>query len=328
VTGLPRDRTETLRALSRLLPPRARAIARGLQSCLPGGNLAWGCTGGTSTAPYCYEVFLKHLAHCHAAGMSSVPSSVAEIGPGDSIGIGLAALISGADRYCGLDVVPYSFSERNERIFRELVSFFRDRTPRPSCGWPNYDPLLDERLFPSAILDDAALDRSLAPDRLDAISAALAGAPGGPIRIAYSCPWTSDASIVPESVDWIWSQSVMEHVDDVEGAYAAMHRWLKPGGFISHQVDLRSHGVSAEWNGQWGIPGWQWRVMRGRRTYLINRLPYSAHAALVRRFFEVRTELLLDADDGLPDERFRPPFDRLTARERRTSGYFVVAVKR
>ena len=52
------------------------------------------------------------------------------------------------------------------------------------------------------------------------------------------------------------------------------------------------------------------------------------HAALVRRFFEVRTELVLEEDGGLAEERFRPPFDRLDSRERRTSGYFVVAVKR
>ena len=326
--GAPREGSRTLRALAALLPPEVRQLARGIQSCLPWGSRAWGRTGGTDAAPYCYEVFLKHLTLCHEAGMASVPSSVAEIGPGDSIGIGLAALIAGAERYCGLDVVPYSLSERNHRIFGDLVAFFRDRAPNASWGWPNYDHLLDARRFPSAALPDAALRRSLAADRLEAIWAALGGRPDR-VRIEYRCPWSSAAAIEPGSVDWLWSHSVLEHVDDLEAAYAAMHRWLKPGGFMSHQVDLRSHELLPEWNGHWSVPGWRWRLMRGRRLYLINREPYSAHARLVRKHFEVRTELTLEEPGGgIAEERFRAPFDRLDPRERRTSGYFVVAVKR
>jgi SAM-dependent methyltransferase len=325
--GAPREGSRTLRALAALLPPTARQLARGIQSCLPGGSRAWRNTGGTDTAPYCYEVFLKHLTLCHEAGMRSIPSSVAEIGPGDSIGIGLAALIAGADRYSGLDVVPYSLSDRNHRIFRDLVAFFRDRKPNAACGWPRYDHLLDARLFPSAALPDGALRRSLAAERLEAISAALGGR-AERVRIEYRCPWSSAAAIEPGSVDWLWSHSVLEHVDDLEAAYAAMHRWLRPGGFTSHQIDLRSHELLPEWNGHWGVPGWQWRVMRGRRLYLINRQPFSAHARLVRRFFDVRTELTREDPGGIGEARFRPPFDRLDPRERRTSGYFVVAVKR
>jgi hypothetical protein len=106
-----------------------------------------------------------------------------------------------------------------------------------------------------------------------------------------------------------------------------MHRWLKRGGFLSHQIDLRSHELYDEWNGHWGVPQWEWRIIRGRRAYLINRLPYSAHARVIRKFFQVRTELLLEADGGIPDARFRAPFDALAPDERRTAGYFVVAVK-
>ena len=260
--------------------------------------------------------------------MPGVPKSVAEIGPGDSIGIGLAALIAGSDRYSGLDVVPYSLSRHNDRVFRTLVGFFQERKPNPSWGWPNYDHMLDGRFFPSRILDDDLLARSLDGARLEKIAAALQGRRSDPIRIAYHCPWTSSASIEPESVDWIYSHSVMEHVDDIEEAYVSMHRWLKPGGFLSHQIDLRSHELFPEWNGHWGVPRWQWRVIRGRRVYLINRLPYSAHSRLVHELFDVRLELLREETGGIPDDRFRAPFDRLDRRERHTAGYFVVAVKR
>ena len=316
-----------VRALKSILPPSAVQMARGLHTCLPGVRRSWRRTGGTDSAPYCYEVFLKHRTLCAQAGMASAPASVAEIGPGDSIGIGLAALVAGSERYAAFDVVPYSISEHNERIFEELIGFFQERRPNRSWGWPSYDHLLDERFFPSRILDEDALRRSLDPMRLDDIRAALAGG-REQSRIAYHCPWTSDATIEPESVDWIYSHSVMEHVDDVEGAYAAMHRWLRPGGFVSHQIDLRSHELFPEWNGHWGVPRWKWRVIRGRRVYLINRLPASAHARAIRRFFEVRAELFAEEEGGLPDRRLRAPFDHLDDRDRHTSGYFVVAVKR
>jgi hypothetical protein len=314
-------------SLKKIVPRALWNVARGLQTYVPGTNRHWRRTRGTSSAEYCYEVFLKHLLLCREAGMPGVPRSTAEIGPGDSIGVGLAAVILGSARYHALDVVPYSLGDHDRRVLRELLGFLRERRGTPSCGWPSYDHLLDGRRFPSAVLDDRLLEASLAPERLAAIEAALRGEPGE-ISIRYHCPWTSSDVIEPLSVDWIFSQSVLEHVDDLEGAYASMHRWLKPGGFLSHQVDLRSHELYPEWNGHWGVPAWQWRLVRGRRAYLINRLPYSAHARLVRRFFAVRTELLLAREDGLPEARLRPPFDALTPEERRTAGYFVVAVKR
>lgn len=320
--------TLSLSTLKRWVPRGAWNLARGLQTYLPGTSRHWRNTGGTDRSLYCYEVFLKHLTLCHEAGMRGIPESVAEIGPGDSIGIGLAALIVGSARYHALDVVPYSLAGPNERILSELVQYFRERLPNRSWGWPNYDHMMDDRFFPSRILDDRLLGRSLDPARLQRIEAALRGAPSDPIRIAYRCPWTSSDAMEPESIDWLYSQSVMEHVDDVEAAYASMHVWLKRGAFLSHQVDLRSHGLYDDWNGHWGVSRWQWRLIRGRRAYLINRLPYSVHSRAIRRWFDVRTELLLEDSGGIPDPDFRAPFDTLPSRDRRTAGYFVIAVKR
>lgn len=320
--------TNAVGVLKRLLPPLPRQMARGLQSFLPGARRAWTGTGGTDSAPYCYEVFFKHLTLCFEAGMTSIPRSVAEIGPGDSIGIGVAALLAGSDSYAGLDVVPYQVSARNLAIYQALAASFQERKPNPSWGWPNYDHLLDRKFFPSRILTDEGLEKSLSPARLRKIESALRGDAGDPIRVAYHCPWTSASAIEPNSIDWIFSQSVMEHVDDIEEAYTAMHRWLRPGGFMSHQIDLTSHELFPEWNGHWGVPPWQWRIIRGRRVYLINRMPWSAHSRSLRERFDVRAELRLEKGGGLSGDRHRAPFDALDERERRTAGYFVVAVKR
>src|SRR3954471_22067499 len=81
-------------------------------------------TGSTSSARYCYEVWFKHLVLLWAHGMRSIPQSLAELGPGNSLGVGLAAMLCGVDRYVALDVVNYSNPRVNLAVFDELVDLF------------------------------------------------------------------------------------------------------------------------------------------------------------------------------------------------------------
>jgi hypothetical protein len=56
---------------------------------------------------------------------------VGELGPGDSIGIGLAALLSGASGYIGLDIFPFSARADLQMIFEELVQLYSRREAIP-----------------------------------------------------------------------------------------------------------------------------------------------------------------------------------------------------
>ncbi len=51
-------------------------------------------TGGTNSSNYCYSVYLRHLVLLYENGMQNLPKSIVEIGPGDSLGIGLNAIIT------------------------------------------------------------------------------------------------------------------------------------------------------------------------------------------------------------------------------------------
>jgi SAM-dependent methyltransferase len=50
-------------------------------------------------------------------------------------------------------------------------------------------------------------------------------------------------AIPADSVDWIWSQAVLEHVrlGEVDRLLAAMRRIVRKGGIISHRIDLQDH---------------------------------------------------------------------------------------
>jgi hypothetical protein len=63
-----------------------RRLLMGLATYLPGGpRLAVKSTGGTVSARYCYLVWLRHLVLAERSGLSTNPTVVAELGPGDSL---------------------------------------------------------------------------------------------------------------------------------------------------------------------------------------------------------------------------------------------------
>ncbi|MGI8422542.1 MAG: hypothetical protein ACR2NO_00220 [Chloroflexota bacterium] len=132
-----------------------KPIAKGLATMVPGlyRLLARPVAGNTDSADYCYSVWLKHLTLLWQSGMREMPSSVAELGPGESLGSGFAALLSGASRFYALDVVSYSNTEKNLRVFDELVERFKRRAPRPivRTTWSPWD-LVPPSLGSSTVL--------------------------------------------------------------------------------------------------------------------------------------------------------------------------------
>jgi len=261
------------------------ALGRGVLSHLPGlAMIGVEKTGGTITARYCYSVWLRHLVKSQENGLEVSPAVVAELGPGDSLGIGLAALISGAEQYIALDISKYAHKRRNLDIFHQLVALFEAREPIPGDDeFPKVRPRLKEYAFPAAILTSARMEQALSPDRLNRINKALESAESGSSMIRYSAPWYGEKEIEEGSVDFLFSQAVLEHVDNLDLAYAAMRKWLKPTGHMSHTIDFSSHGLADEWNGHWRYSNFLWRLIRGRRPWLINRQPFSIHAELLAR---------------------------------------------
>ena len=144
--------------------------------------------------------------------------------------------------------------------------------------------------------------------------------------ISYVAPWLDDNRLSPGSVDWIFSQAVMEHVDDLEATYAACRAWLAPGKAMSHQIDFKSHGTASTWNGHWAYFASTWRMVRGARGYLINRAPHSRHrAAMAAAGFEILEDLRVTRDDGLGRARLARPYRDLDDEDLITAGAFIVA---
>jgi hypothetical protein len=280
-------------------------------------------TGGTDSGRYCYSVWLRHLSRLRQHGWGSPLQNVAELGPGDSVGVGLAALLCGAERYVALDVFPYTDRRRWLAMLGELFDLFARRSPIPDeAEFPEIRPRLETYDYPEHLLGGARLDAT----RLSLLRREV-GDPSSE-RIRYVCPWFDAAQVRPESIDLLISQAVMEHVTHLETAYGASFAWLKAGGYASHIIDFSSHGVSGAWNGHWRYPEGLWRLAVARREFTMNRQPLSVHLELARRVgFEVVHCQREVRGDGLPHHRLARPFRDFSAADRRAIGAHLILRK-
>jgi hypothetical protein len=206
---------------------------------------------------------------------------------------------------------------------------FSARAALPGDGeFPNVKPRLSDYRFPHDIFTDARLAAAMAPERLEQIRASLAHPSSPRSLIVYKVPWSNPQVIESEVADLIFSQAVLEHVDDLDGAYAAMRTWLKPEGFVSHQIDFRCHQTADRWNGHWSYSDFLWMLIRGRRSYLLNRQPYSTHERLLRDHgFKLLRAVKLTSDNGVARSQLAKRFAAMSDEDLTTSGAFVQATK-
>ncbi|KKQ40658.1 MAG: hypothetical protein US58_C0014G0020 [Candidatus Magasanikbacteria bacterium GW2011_GWA2_37_8] len=303
-----------------------KVLIKGLITFIPGTyKLFCRGTGGTTSARYCYSVWLRHMVLAKKNNISIIPRVVAEIGPGDSIGIGLSALLSGSDKYFALDAFKHINNYRNIEIFDELIELFKNKEKIPDDNeFPNILPKLDNYNFPDYILSDDILDKSLDPERLGVIKEELINSSVNGNFINYFAPWHSSAVIKENSVDFIYSQFVLEHVNDLELTYKAMNHWLKPKGFMSHMIDFRCHGTARVNNGHWGYSNFIWKLIVGGRPFLINRQPLSSHIFYLNKFgFKILNSIKYQSDQGISREQLSSEFFNLDDDDLKTWGVFI-----
>jgi len=309
------------------------SLVLGLATYVPGVNyLRYKVRGGGSTfsARYCYSVWMRHLVLAYDNGLKSMPKVVAELGPGESIGVGLAALLCGSDHYYALDVVDYSNTNKNISVFDELVILFHERAEIPGKDeFPEINPVLDDYSFPERILTPDRLAHSLSDKRLEKIRESIIDSGSVSSMINYQVPWNDPAVIDGGRVDMIFSQAVLEHVEELGKVYKAMHDWLSSDGFSSHQIDFKSHGTSEYWNGHWTCSKLLWRLIQGGRPYLINREPCSVHCDLHRGLgVEVVFEQRVMLPSMLTVDQLADDFKGVSDEDLTTSTLFIQSIKR
>jgi hypothetical protein len=267
----------------------------------------------------------------HGCALPTKFETTVELGPGDSLGIGLAAILSGTERYLAVDVIRYADSSLNLQIFEELIALFRAHAPIPDdAEFPLVQPSLPSYAFPSDVLTSARLDAALNPNRLELIRAFITN-PATTARadapLCYLAPWEPGV-IRDATVDLVLSQSVLEYPHDLAGIYAEMYRWLKRGGVMSHEIDFKSIGITTDWNGHWSCSDAVWRLAAGRRRHRLNREPHSTHIALIEKMgCRIVCDERIIRPSGIKRAQLAPRFRHLTDEDLITGSALIQAVK-
>jgi hypothetical protein len=237
-------------------------------------------SGGSFSPRYCYSIWMRHIVLAKKSKLNCFPSVVAELGPGDSLGVGIMALLLGSDKYIACDVVEFSSPEKNLAILDKLLEMLRNREPIPDeLEFPRVTPKLIDFSFPSKIYTNDYLELCLSDERVEKIKSSISCSN---LMIEYNPQWIKKNEIYNRKIDMVISQAVLEHVDDLESVYALQKYWLNKDGFVSHSIDFKSHGYSKTWDGHWTISSWRWFLLRGNRPYMINREPLSNHISLLK----------------------------------------------
>ena len=314
-----------------------RLMLGGLKSYFPVLHEGYRGAVGHTTGAYCYSVWMRHLSIILRSVPTFAPRVVVELGPGDSLGVGCAALLSGADQYIGLHVVPHVDPQHDLAVLDEIVELFEHHAPIPDGRvFPELEPKLSSYGFPSRLFtDDGPRRIRLDPAWLHAIRAALAEPRDvlyDNLPVGYASPW-GPRTLDRQSVDLVLTQAALQDMthdpakSELAGAFKAMARWLRKGGVMSHQINFSFPG-GAEWNHHWRHSEAAWRLVRGSRPFFENREPLSTYLALCEENdFEVVSVKRVEAQ-GISRERAAPRFRSLSDDDFRTSSAHIVAVKR
>ena len=123
------------------------------------------------------------------------------------------------------------------------------------------------------------MSQTLEPHRLNKVHESIKliyiQSPDMERMISYYTPWTNSALVKRRSLDRIISQAVLQH--------QIMLKRLKKSGMMSHDIDFKSVGSSNRWDGHWTYTDFEWKIVKGRKTFYINREPISTHLKLLQQ---------------------------------------------
>lgn len=212
--------------------------------------------GRMDQAEYALKIFRLHTIRAYHHGLPH-GATVLELGPGDSIASAIIATAHGASQIWLVDVGE--FARRDVHFYKMLA--------------------LDLGLQGLPVPDLAQ-----AGSFEDVLRACNARYLTGGLR--------SLRIIADDSIDFIWSHSVLEHVREKElmGVLSELWRILKPFGFASHNIDYQDHLDHSLNNLRFSKKLWESSFFANSRFYT-NRMPaIELHASFRRIGYQVINE--------------------------------------
>ena len=188
---------------------------------------------------YALRVLLGHLGRAKLADLHGL--TCLELGPGDAVSSALVAHALGAERCYLVDVG--AFASENMGLYRKQTRMLE------AAGYAVADI--------SACNDVASLLTCINGEYL-------------------TQGLTSLRQIETDSIDFVWSQAVLEHVRlmQFDSTLSELHRVMKVDGVASHRIDLKDHLAGSLNNLRFRRATWE-RDWFAESGFYTNRIRYE-----------------------------------------------------
>jgi SAM-dependent methyltransferase len=278
------------------IPWQAKIAAKILLARLPVGYGVWRRLrlfrrGRMERPDYAYRVFRRHFDRVDfpRKGHGFV---ALELGPGHSLFSSMIASALGASSMQLVDAGPFATEEIEP--YRAMAR------------------LLQREGLPAPNLDGATSVKDVV----------------GRCRARYGTAGVASLRSIPDqSVDFILSQAVLEHIrrDEFVDLLRELRRVLRPDGVCSHRVDLKDHFNDALNNLRFSERVWESPFMASSGFYT-NRIRYAEMLDLFRQAGFDAEVVNVDRWARLPTPRNRlaEPFRHLPDEDLRVSGFDVL----
>jgi SAM-dependent methyltransferase len=239
---------------------------------------------------YAWQVFQSHI-QAAGARLCEPEYTILELGPGDTLSSALVATACGAASTLLVDVGP--FARNDLKPYREMAEFLQGRG-----------------LTIPDISNSETLDQVLDACNAQYLTKGL----------------QSLRSIADNSVDFVWSQAVLEHVRraDFAATMKELYRIMKPGGIASHSIDLKDHLGGALNNLRYSDARWEaeWMAKSGFYT---NRFRYGEMIDMFcREGFDVTVDRTIIWDSiPTPRAKMHSHFANMDAADLSVSEFWV-----
>ena len=214
--------------------------------------------GSMESPEYIKKIFFMHLDRAYPCGLPR-GSVILEIGSGDSVASCLLSKSLGAKSY-HIDVGPFATEDMN--VYRRVAKYF--------ATYHEDIPDLSSVTTLAALLSKC--DSKYMTDGLKSLK-----------------------EIPSDSVDYIWSHSVLEHIrkDELEETLHELHRILKLTGLSSHNIDFQDHLQKSLHNLRFSEQFWESEIVANSGFYT-NRIP----AVVMHKMFDMAGFTILKEEFG------------------------------
>lgn len=250
-------------------------------------------TTGAMNEPYVMSGWAQDVIEaCQLAGVEVVGATMAEVGPGHSLGVAVALLLAGAKRIHAVDVKRFA-DPSNPEPFRGVVEFCRQNGQIHG-------------------------EMSDLKELLKRLEYSIVGDGGG---------WP----IADGTLDVVYSYFSGEHLRTPGSVLDETLRVLRPGGVCIHAIDLRDHfNIDSNWLNFLYHEPWLYEAMTSNRGKWCNRFRSPQWREIFAEKFEI--VLFREGTEPIPahfkPEKIASPFKKFDLKTLSVSKVWVVAKKR